>query len=134
MATLDDVAAFVASAASMTVGTDLFKGTLPDTPDVAGSVHEYGGSAPDFVLGRSAIATEFPRFQLRFRGTMRDYQTPRAKAELAYRACAAAANTTLGTTRYQRLLPLQPPYELARDGKERIVIAFNVEAMKELTA
>jgi hypothetical protein len=134
VATLDDVATFIASACSLTVGTDLFKGKLPDTPDECAAVFEYGGLAPDYTLGQTAASVEYPRIQFVFRGDPDDYSGPRATAETAYRACAAQRGSTLTSTKYQALLPLQPPFLLNRDPKGRVSIAFNVQAMKELSA
>lgn len=132
--TITEVADFVASACSLTVGTNLFRGHLPDKPDVCAAVYEYGGSSPEFVFGQSAPAAEYPRLQIVFRGTARDYTTPRVLAETAYRACAAAANGTLGSTRYFSLLPLQPPFKLREDANDRPVIGFNVQASKVLSS
>lgn len=134
MATLDEIATFVASACSLTVGTTLFKGAMPDTRDVCAAVYEYPGLGPEFVFGQAAISVEYPRVQVAFRGVKDDYATPRATAETAYRALAAAPPQSLSGTRYLRLLPLQAPFKRETDANGRIVIAFNVQLEKELSA
>lgn len=134
MATLDEVATFVATACSLTVGTNLFKGQLPPLPLVCAAVYEYGGEAPVTTLGTAAIAVEYPRVQVVFRGARLDYSTPRALAETAYRAMAAANHQTITSTRYLAMEPLQAPFSLGMDGNECFRIAFNVRITKELSA
>jgi hypothetical protein len=133
MATLDEVAAFVATACSLTVASTLFKGTLPATPDACGAVYEYGGLPPRHIFGATPIAEESPRLQLAFRGAKNDYATPRALAETAYRALAAASAQSLSGTRYLTFEPLQPPFLLRRDENSRPIIGFSVQVTKELS-
>jgi hypothetical protein len=130
---IDEVAAFVASACSLTVGTNLFRHSMPDKPNACACVYEYPGLAPDFVLGQTAIDVEHPRLQIAFRGAPGDHATPRALAETAYRACAAASNTTLSGTKYFELKPLQTPHKLRQDANDRPVIGFSVQASKVLS-
>ena len=134
MATLSEMATFIASACSLTVGTTVFRGTLPATPDACCAIYEYGGEAPTTTFGVAAIALEYPRVQIVFRGARNDYDAPRALAETAYRACAAANHQSLSSTRYLAMEPLQSPFLLRRDENERVVIAFNVRLTKELSA
>lgn len=134
MATLDEMGVFLAAACSLTVGTTLFKGQLPATPDTCMAVYEYPGASPDFVFGRAAISVESPRVQVAVRGAKDDYSTPRATAETAYRAIAAAAPQSISSTRYLRMVPLQSPFQRERDEHGRVVIAFNVQLDKELSA
>lgn len=132
---LDDLATLLATACSLTVGTTLFKGAMPATPDACLALIEYPGIGPDFVFGQAAIAQESPRLQVLCRGGRDDYETPRDVAETAYRALAAAQPQTIASTRYQRFLPLQAPFRLgAQDENGRYVIAFNVQVDKELSA
>lgn len=134
MATLDDIATFIASAATLTVGTNLFKGQMPMSPDACTAIHEYAGLPPDHVFGTTAIATEYPRVQIVCRGAVNDYQTPRATAETIYRALAAVTNQTLTSTRYQLFRPLQAPFLIGKDAVGRLLVGFNCQIMKELSA
>lgn len=132
--TLDELATFVASACSLTVGTDLFKGHLPDDPDACAALLEYPGSRPTMLFGQSAIALEYPRVQCVFRGDAGDYATPRATAETAYRAMAAASAQSISSTRYLAMEPMQSPFSMGRDSKSRVRVAFNVRLTKGLSA
>jgi len=132
MPVLDDIAVFVATTAGLgTVGTDVFKGIMPPTPDVCAAVYEYGGLPPDYALGTAGISQEYPRVQIVVRGAAQDYDGPRDRAETAYQAIAAVANTTVNSVRYQYINPLQAPFFLKRDENDRVYIAFNVEAGKD---
>jgi hypothetical protein len=130
---IDEVAAFVASACSLTVGTTMFRHSMPDKPNACACVYEYPGLAPDFVLGQTAISTEYPRLQIAFRGAPNDHATPRALAETAYRACASASNENLSGTKYFELMPLQPPFKIRQDSNDRPVIGFSVAISKVLS-
>jgi hypothetical protein len=132
--TLTEMATFIASAVSMTVGTDFFMGYLPSGQTLCGSIQEYPGAAPDYVMGQALPQAERPRLQIAFRGEPKDYETPRAKAELAYQACAQAANTTLGSTRYLSILPLQPPFKIRTDANQCPIVGFNVAPEKAVTS
>jgi hypothetical protein len=135
MATLDELATLVAAATALQAGSTLFKGRLPETPDVCASLHETPGSAPDHLMGQAGIATEYPRAQLVFRGATDDYEGPRAMAEAAYRYLAAVANRVVGSTRWFTITPLQPPFQIrARDAKGRYHLGFNIAIEKELSA
>ena len=135
MATLDDVATFLASACSLTVGTSLFKGRMPEgAQDEAAALYEYGGMSSEYTFGTSGVTFERPRMQVVLRGEPNDYSGPRETAETAYRAMAAVGNQSLGSTRYMLLEPIQAPFFLKRDENSRFYIAFNVQAMKELSA
>jgi hypothetical protein len=132
--TLDDLASVVATACSLTLHVDLFPSQMPaQAPDVCAALYEYPGLSPVYTLGDAAPALERPRVQLAFRGAPRDYEGPRATAELAYQALAATANTSLSGTRYLEVTPLQPPFLLRRDELSRPVIGFNVQISKELS-
>ncbi len=131
--TLDEVATFIASACSLTVATNLFKGKMPDAPNACAAVYEYPGLPPIHVFGQASVAEEFPRVQIAFRGDPDDYATPRALAETAYKACAAAGAQLISGARFLGLDPLQPPFPISTDGKGRRTIGFNVQVGKELS-
>lgn len=134
MATLDELGAFVASACSLTLGTTVFLGMMPSAPDACIALYEYPGLGPDFVFGQSAVSLESPRVQVLVRGAKSDYEAPRAVAETAYRACAAAGAQLISGTRYLRIAPLQSPFRLGTDDNGRVLIAFNLQVEKGLSA
>lgn len=133
MATLDELGSFLATACSRTVGTDLFKGQMPTSPDACMALSEYGGREPEMVFSQSSISVDYPRVQIMVRGARGDYATPRAAIEVAYRAMASAGAQLISGTRYLAIRPLQPPYLYEKDENGRITFAFNAELQKGLS-
>jgi hypothetical protein len=114
--------------------TPVKQGQLPANPNTCVAVYEYGGLAPSMTFGAAAIAIEYPRVQVVARGEPKDYVGPRAVAETAYRAMAAAAHQSISSTRYLAMEPIQPPFLLRKDSNDRYEIAFSVQITKELSA
>jgi hypothetical protein len=125
-ALLVDIGGLVATASSVTLGTTLFLGTLPATPDACMAIKEYPGSPPDFVFGDNNISVEYPRVQVLARGAQDDYATARSQAELAYKALGAAVAQSISGTRYLAFRPLTAPFDLGRDANNRPIIGFNL--------
>lgn len=131
---LDDLAIFIASAStSYVVGTNVFKGYMPETPNTAITVYENPGLAPEWALGGSAPIRERPRIQVIVRST--SYQTARSHAETVHKKLDRGAinSTSVSSSgpRYLRIAAAQQPFPLARDANERIRIACNYDIEKE---
>ena len=114
--------------------TPVYLGQMPDTPDTACALLEYGGRAPSYTFGTRGIDTEYPRLQVLCRGEANDYLAARELAETAYATLAAVANESIDSTHYQAVTPLQPPFLLKRDERDRVYVAFNVEVAKAVSA
>ena len=123
----------VANGVGTAVGTDVFRGFMPPLPDVCVGVYETGGSAPENGFGTTGLLHEFPNVQIIVRGAPKDYATPRATADVAWRKLAEIQGTTLGSTKYLIVLPLQSPAPLSKDARLRWLIAFNARCEKELS-
>jgi len=126
MPLLTDIAAWAASAGHGTVGTNIFRGGLPDTPTDAIAFVSTGGGPNVESFG--AIEWTQPTVQAFIR---------RATVDLAEVAAYALWNdfaempvSLISGTTYLRARPIQPPYELEVDGKGRIVYSFNVELVR----
>lgn len=128
--TLDELATFLTNAGL----SNIQKGQIQPTPDACTVIYEYGGLAPDHVFGQSAIEIEHPRVQIACRGIPGDYAGPRARAETAYRAMAAASAQSISSTRYLTMEPIQPPFLIDRDRDNRILVGFNCQISKALSA
>ena len=131
MSTAVEIASLVATAASLTAGTDLFANTMPATPDECVAVYEYAGLPSTYVFGSPLIDREFPRIQIVCRGEKQDISTPRETAETIYQAIGAVANQSVSGTRYHAITPLQPPFLMGHDANGRPLIAFNCQVDKE---
>lgn len=118
-----------------TLGTDLFKGLLPDTPDACVALIETGGQASEHALGSAvgAPAWEAPSFQVICRAGRRDYSTARIKANDVFKKLDGLVNTTLSSVRYFSIFAIQAPFSLPRDDQERPLLVFNCAVKKDVS-
>ncbi len=133
---LDDLATHIAANTSFVINTDLFKGSLPDTPDTCIILAEIIGDEPVETMGRSlgSINIERPTIQILSRGAKNDYLTARTNAETVYRKVHNIVETDLSGTRYHLVEALQPPYNIDRDDNGRWLIGFNCNVWKAANA
>lgn len=129
---LTEVGTYLASQLSLTQGTTLFLGGIPETPDVMLAIQEYPGEAGDYQFGAAGLRWEYPRIQIVCRGAPNDYSTPRDQAASAHTALAAISVSSLTGTEYLLAMPLQPPNGiLGQDDSGRWRISFNCRVWKE---
>lgn len=130
---LDDIATLLTSAGVGTVGTTLFKSTMPDTPDTATAVIEYGGMPPVHHMatgpGAARVVIEQPAVQVLCRAL--DYPTARNLAETAFKALDGYSGT-VNTVRYWTYAS-QSPYLIQRDANDRVWLGFSVYVKKPLS-
>jgi hypothetical protein len=132
MAFLDEIATRVATAIGGTVGTNVFKGSMPNDPDACVAVYEYGGRAADHGFGVvTKVQHEHPAVQVLVRGIADDYSTPRTTAETIRNSLAQVQATTLSGVFYLLITPAQSPFLFKRDENERVYIACNYNCDKE---
>jgi hypothetical protein len=130
MAVLDDVGTYLsAQVGPLTLGTNLFLGRMPDTPDTCVALYEYGGDAPLSVMGSDAMPpVEQPRIQILTRAP--GYSSSRTLALQCWTAVEAILNETLSGTRYHRIAANQSPFPLERDSHDRVLFAQNFRVQK----
>jgi len=126
---LDHISTYLASLGIATVGTDLFLGTMPDTPDTCTALHEYAGPAPNYTHGDLLPFEEHPRLQVMTRSAT--YTTARNKAEAIYRALGGVSNLLLSGCTYYRIMPLQQPGFIGKDQNARTQFTVNFQISKE---
>lgn len=107
------------------IGTDLFLGQMPDSPDVCVGVHAYGGAAPDDVTG-----CEYPKFQLQVRST--SPETAYAKAYGLMKGLHSLRSVALGTTLYHCITADSDPIPIGADGRGRWTYTVNFSVYKEM--
>jgi len=133
MTVLLDVATHLAAATiptqDLTVGTNLFLGRLPESPDNCVAIYQSGGSAPSDQFGTAAPALDNPALQIRVRAS--SYATAEALASDVWGVLVLVANQTLTSTRYLRLEANQSPFPLERDSQDRVVFVANFNIVKE---
>jgi hypothetical protein len=136
---LDAVATYLAGAGiGLTVGTNLFKATLPDSPDVAVAIFEWGGQANEktFAPLPGMAILERPVFQVLVRGARENvtsgaYSTARAMAESIYRKLDGYVGTLSGVA-YKSIVCESNPYYIQTDDNARPHIGMDFQAVKEL--
>jgi len=126
---LDDVATFVDTSTALTVGTDLFKGLMPDTPDACVALYETPGEMALEMGGGSTPTVERPHLQVISRAA--DYVTARNNSQTVHNAIRGVTDQTLSGRRYLRIQPLQDPYMMGRDENRRVKVVFNCSVEKE---
>jgi hypothetical protein len=133
---LDDIASYLQTQGVGTVGTDLFKAMLPDTPDACVAVLEFGGDEPvdTYSVTAGTIKVERPALQIICRAAQDDYSAARTKAESAYKQLHNLGPATLSGTVYLGVKAREAPFTLGRDSNGRWLVGFNLSVWKEPNA
>jgi hypothetical protein len=131
MPVLNEIAAKLEAVGLGTQTVDIFVGRLEAEPDVQIAVATYGGLAPEFGFGTAGVKYETPAVQIRVRGVEQDLLGPMARAKTAHDELAKVEATALSGVFYHWIHPQQPPFELERDQKGRVIVAFNCLCEKE---
>ncbi len=93
MAFIDDIATYLQTNGIGTIGTDLFKGYLPDTESGTHiGVYDTGGPAPDVDL----TSLKNPTMQILVRSN--SYSAGKTKIEAIRNLLHGVINTTIGST------------------------------------
>ncbi len=129
---LPELGTYLQTAGIGTLGTDLFLGLLPPTPDNCVVIAEYGGMAPEHNQGTLTLRYEFPRVQVLVRNT--SYATGMLKARDIMGDMAAAADSTMSGVVYHSVDALQSPFFLQRDDNNRWVFACNYQVFKAVSS
>ena len=109
-----------------TVGTDIFVGFMPDTPDTCIGVYEYAGMPPDVV----AEEYELAGIQVKVRADAQE-----DAYDLAYdclKALHMVKTTTIEGVYYYLIEALGSPNQIGRDKNARAQFTINFRAMKEI--
>lgn len=123
---LDDIGNYLQSEGIGTIGTDIFLGLLPDTPDNCVALLEVEGKPPYLAYG---VDEERPVLQVKVRNTQ--YAAGRSKIEDVVTLLHVLHNTTLGGKRYLSIVAAQSPYSMGYDTSDLIVrhllvVNFNI--------
>lgn len=136
MAFLDDLGTYLGaasiSAQDLTLGTNLFLGRRPDTPDTCVALYETGGTAPELVFGTNAAPpVENRGLQVITRAAA--YATSEALCTDVWGALCLIDNETLSGTRYLFADPVQSPFALERDSHDRMLHVVNFVVTREVS-
>ena len=132
MSMLTDVGTYLAAASistqDLTLGTNLFLGRLPDSPDTCVGLVQTAGVAPTDTFGTSFPPVETQGLQVLSRAGA--YVTAEAWGVDIFKSLTAVDNQTLTSTLYLKIEATQSPFALERDTQERVVIACNYLIVK----
>ena len=116
---------------TLTLGTNLFLGRMPETPDTCVAIIETSGQSPIEAMGGSTLpAYTRPRAQILVRAA--DYATASGLAEDIFKKLTLIDNESLSGVYYLRVEGLQSPFYLDRDGQERAVFSCNYQTSRVL--
>lgn len=122
---LDDLGVYLQAQSIGTVGTDLFKGILPESPDDCISIDQSGGVEPDREL-----PLEKPTIQVLVRND--DYATGLTKAKAIYDLLHRAGHDNgaepvlkVGGVDVMDIFAMQEPFHLGKDENERDLFTLN---------
>jgi hypothetical protein len=134
MSLLSDVGTYLNAAsistADLTLGTNLFLGRLPDSPDTCVGLIQTGGLAPTDTYGTSFPPLETQGLQTLVRAA--SYATGEALAVDIFKSLLSVENETLTSTLYLKIEANQSPFALERDEQERVVMSCNFNVVKAL--
>lgn len=131
---LDDTAVYLAANTTrLSVGVNLTKAFMPDSPDTCATLYETGGVFPlhYFSTSTGTRGYEQPALQAISRST--DYQTARNTAEDIFTLLDNVANTVLSTasgTTYVSISAVQSPFLIDRDDNDRFRVGVNFNIIK----
>jgi hypothetical protein len=114
-----------------TLGTNIFLGKMPASPDYCITIYEYEGQQPKESFGTTAYDIDMPRIQVVVRGARDDYPTARDGAKTVRDLIAAISNVTISSTKVLRVASLGALIPLGLDDKDRPRIAANFQAYVE---
>ena len=118
-----DLAEHIEDAGHATVGTDMFVGFMPDSPDNCIVLTLTGGMAPEIT-----VDLEYPGVQVRLRNA--SHGTGKALINTIYSLLHQITNTTIEGRMYHSVLATQGPSYLGKDQKDRAVFVCNFAIIK----
>lgn len=126
-----DLVAYLDSASSLTAGTDLFEGPMPELPDACVAITPTGGEGGEYTMGASLSSPglEMSRFQLMIRhGTQ---ATCISNANTYHALIANLGPTTISGRLYHHVEPIDgEPYSIGQDENLRFRYVANYRAWK----
>jgi len=123
--------AFGAHTSQGTLGSTLFLGTLPDSPDNCVAIYEYEGMAPRESFGGNPYDIDMPRIQIMVRSAREDYSTARDKAKTIRDLLSDLTDVTISSTKVLRVASLGAFVPVGLDDKDRPRISVNFQAYVE---
>jgi hypothetical protein len=126
---LESIGDYLVTNSQGALGTSLFLGTLPESPDACVAVYENSGSSPAFTMGAGGIRIDYPMIQIICRAGREDYPTARDKADTIRILLASVVETTVSGVHIMRIEPMGSVNQLGVDPKYRPLISVNFRCL-----
>ena len=126
---LESVGDYLVTNTLGTLGTNLFLGTLPESPDACVAVYENSGTPPSFTMGTGGIVIDYPMLQIICRAGREDYPTARDKAESIRNLLASVLESTISGVHIMRIEPMGSVNPLGVDPKYRPLVSVNFRCL-----
>lgn len=117
---LDDIAAYLQTKGLGTVGTDIFKGKRPSSPDACLALYQYAGEVPELISGTTY---EYPGLQVWSRATNQVDALTKLDAVIDELHGLSEYSTTYA--RYLLVQARQSPATMGEDENGRIEYVVN---------
>lgn len=134
MALLGDVGTYLAANVTdttLTLGTNLFLGRMPDSPATCVAIYETGGNAPINVFGGNT-SPPIENAGLMCHTRASSYSDCQSLAVDIMKTLTKVINETLTSTTYYKIEANQSPFGLERDEEERMIFSCNFMVVKAL--
>lgn len=130
MSLLSDLGGYLDSqSASITLGTNFFYSTVPESPDNCVALIEESGVSPMFTQGSNGLPViERPQVQILVRHT--SYETGRSLIEDLYRILTQVTNQSISGTTYLRVAAVSSPVMIERDDNRRCIFTCNFDVQR----
>jgi hypothetical protein len=126
---LESIGDYLVTNSHGTLGTSIFLGTLPESPDACVAVYENSGSSPAFTMGAGGIRIDYPMIQIICRAGREDYPSARDKADTIRILLASVLETTISGVHIMRIEPMGSINQLGVDPKYRPLISVNFRCL-----
>jgi len=126
---LESIGDYLVTNSHGTLGTSIFLGTLPESPDSCVAVYENSGSSPAFTMGAGGIRIDYPMIQIICRAGREDYPTARDKADTIRILLASVVETSISGVHIMRIEPMGSVNQLGVDPKYRPLISVNFRCL-----
>lgn len=128
---LEALADKLTAASVATVGTNLFIGIMPNSPDVCVSLYEYAGSPPLEVLRDNAATLERPSVQVMVRASRNDYPTARDLITDVRDSLTGITDETISNVRFLRVNQNSAINAVGTDENDRPMFTLSLTTVVE---
>lgn len=115
--------------ATLTLGTNLFLSTMPESPDSCVSIYEFEGIPPIDTMGAGGFRIDTPNLQVLCRATREDYPTARNRAQDIRILLSAITEQSISGIHIMRVQSNGSVNPLGLDSNERPLVSVNFRCM-----